>query len=174
MPLAPRRSPVAPPPCCLAKGHSENAGAGDFQWAAEATRVGVWNCSRCGKEQQDGWPYHQVGRERLCWYCPLEMLEDMATRSHQSGQYTIGVVPMEVHRIMLMARRRKKTQVPKKLRAEILRRFKFICVGCGETRNLTVDHIIPAIKGGSDSAENLQILCRSCNSKKGTRTRWHP
>ena len=40
------------------------------------------------------------------------------------------------------------------------------CKYCGTTKNLTLDHIFPVSKGGEDTFENLQVLCRSCNSKK--------
>ncbi len=46
------------------------------------------------------------------------------------------------------------------------------CNGCEEhfeLRNLTVDHIIPKAKGGTDHISNLQLLCGACNSLKGDR-----
>lgn len=45
-----------------------------------------------------------------------------------------------------------------------------MCVHCGTSERLTVDHIWPVSKGGADDLDNLQTLCHSCNSKKGART----
>lgn len=47
------------------------------------------------------------------------------------------------------------------------------CQLCGKvlTKNtVTVDHIIPISNGGTNAIENLQPLCGSCNSRKGTRS----
>lgn len=41
------------------------------------------------------------------------------------------------------------------------------CLWCERTNiELTVDHVVPLIKGGSNFIENIQPLCRVCNSKK--------
>lgn len=42
--------------------------------------------------------------------------------------------------------------------------------GCEETYGLTVDHIRALSLGGSDDLRNLQFMCRSHNSQKGTGT----
>lgn len=47
--------------------------------------------------------------------------------------------------------------------------FAYHCEDCGDGDDLTVDHIWPQAKNGTDYAENLRILCRSCNSRKGAR-----
>ena len=40
------------------------------------------------------------------------------------------------------------------------------CCYCGATGALTIDHLIPKIKGGTDYADNLVWACQSCNSSK--------
>lgn len=40
------------------------------------------------------------------------------------------------------------------------------CLACGEGKSLTVDHVVPLSMGGANTIDNIQCLCRSCNSKK--------
>lgn len=43
------------------------------------------------------------------------------------------------------------------------------CRHCGTHRNLTVDHIKPVSKGGTNDLDNLQTLCGTCNNRKNDR-----
>jgi 5-methylcytosine-specific restriction endonuclease McrA len=51
-----------------------------------------------------------------------------------------------------------------------LRRDNHTCQYCGNTKNLTIDHVIPRAKGGLNIWENVVIACEPCNNRKGNRT----
>lgn len=56
------------------------------------------------------------------------------------------------------------------IRQRIFERDGKICACCGATEKLEIDHILPVSKGGNSVDGNLQVLCKPCNIKKGTKT----
>ena len=56
------------------------------------------------------------------------------------------------------------------IRNKILKRDNGKCLSCKTTKGLTIDHIVPISKGGYTKEDNLQVLCRSCNTKKQQKT----
>ena len=58
------------------------------------------------------------------------------------------------------------------LQADYKRHGYTSCKGCLrklDEKDLTIDHILAQDNGGLDELENLQLLCTSCNSKKGNK-----
>jgi 5-methylcytosine-specific restriction endonuclease McrA len=41
------------------------------------------------------------------------------------------------------------------------------CALCTSRRYLVIDHIVPLARGGTNADCNLQILCDTCNARKG-------
>jgi len=59
--------------------------------------------------------------------------------------------------------------IPDDVKLLVWSRDRGACVRCGATKGLHFDHVIPLSRGGSDEADNVQLLCRSCNLAKGDR-----
>ena len=56
-------------------------------------------------------------------------------------------------------------------RRNILRRDNNRCQYCGSQAGLmTIDHVVPRVRGGGDTWENLVCACTHCNTKKGNKT----
>jgi 5-methylcytosine-specific restriction endonuclease McrA len=73
----------------------------------------------------------------------------------------------------MMAARR--AAIPRKVRQAVWARDEGQCRKCGITdadamgrdgEHLHFDHVIPWSKGGTDTADNLQLLCGPCNRAK--------
>ena len=72
--------------------------------------------------------------------------------------------------------RRFRPPIPKSVQRAAYQRDSYTCVQCGlegrgetheeKVKGFAIDHVIPHAAGGSSELENLQILCRKCNSSK--------
>lgn len=48
-----------------------------------------------------------------------------------------------------------------------------VCYHCGQKfvkEELTMDHLIPIVRGGKSNKKNCVVSCKACNSKKGYKT----
>jgi 5-methylcytosine-specific restriction endonuclease McrA len=55
-------------------------------------------------------------------------------------------------------------------RRNVLIRDRYTCVYCGSRcRPITMDHVIPRSRGGTNDFDNCVACCRACNQKKGAR-----
>jgi HNH endonuclease len=61
-------------------------------------------------------------------------------------------------------------EIPKHIQNAVMQRDGGRCVQCGYSGEyIEFDHIIPRSKGGTNTVDNIQLLCRRCNLKKGDR-----
>jgi 5-methylcytosine-specific restriction endonuclease McrA len=81
---------------------------------------------------------------------------------------TVFACPSVIRLAYMVRRPRPRVRLSKR---EIFRRDDYTCQYCGrESRDLTVDHVIPRHLGGEHDWDNLVSACPDCNLKKGGRT----
>jgi 5-methylcytosine-specific restriction enzyme A len=77
--------------------------------------------------------------------------------------FIISVTEEEIKKEKLKAQELRKSQWWKRKRAE------GVCYFCGkkvQPKELTMEHVVPIIRGGTTSKGNLVPACKECNSKK--------
>lgn len=97
----------------------------------------------------------------------FELLCDLALEKTQENSLGPGqVTPQQKPK----RRARPGPPIPRprrsRLHRQVFTRDGHKCSLCASTHALEVDHIIPRAKGGTDSLENLRLLCRSCNQRE--------
>lgn len=132
-------------------------------------------CILCEKEisqSRTGEPCLEYQGKHICSDCYVNLAEKVY---QMAGRGDGGIIHI-IYSGCLSSRHNRSRRVPisqyNKVLNKLLHKYNFQCVACSSTDNLTIDHIMPVSKGGSDDLSNLQILCKSCNSKKGSRVEW--
>lgn len=64
-------------------------------------------------------------------------------------------------------RPKRRESIPQAVRVEVWQRDGGRCVECNGQEKLEFDHIIPIAMGGGNTPRNLQLLCETCNRRKG-------
>jgi hypothetical protein len=59
------------------------------------------------------------------------------------------------------------SEARRKWRQSIKEEWDYQCAYCGSEENLTLDHITPRSKGGTDRVTNVLCACKECNTSKG-------
>jgi 5-methylcytosine-specific restriction endonuclease McrA len=144
--------------------------------AADISAIGLY--ARCGSYAAQHLTDGFIPRDVALTYGDAEQVASLVaaglwvpTRSGWRMPKRISSIPGGRTKILWSAERDDCRQpIPPELREFVFRRDGNRCGECGTTDDLTLDHVHPWSLGGPDTPENLQTLCRSCNSRKGART----
>jgi DNA-directed RNA polymerase subunit RPC12/RpoP len=128
-------------------------------------------CLICDSEinqYKTGEPFLVFKNKPICFDCYISLIPEIYK---MAGYGDGGIIHIAFSTCLTNPHNRSK-RIPiknyKKTFRKLLHKYNFECVDCGSKENLTIDHIRPVSKGGSDDIKNLQIMCKSCNSKKGS------
>lgn len=93
--------------------------------------------------------------------------EIMTDQKHWPAKYNSQGAKVRVDKRILKQKAILYVETVISLRKRIFIRDGYKCVICDSTEKLTIDHIMPKSKGGSNKEDNLQTMCSRCNGVKG-------
>lgn len=146
-----------------------------------------FNCKFCGKEKSEKLSHYSRKKRH---YCSTKCYSEDRKTWHFTEQHSYKGVrkngeskqvyhrnycknnPVNISHLKARRYAREKGAIGShtlKQWIELKQSYGDICAFCKEHKSLSKDHIIPLSKGGSDFIENIQPLCRNCNSKKNNK-----
>ena len=130
-------------------------------------------CALCDREichDLTGEPYLNY-KKNICYECYINLISEIYKMAGAGDGGIIHLIFKEVLSSSINRAYRRSIKGYRNVFQKLLYKYKFSCVCCGEKnlKLLSIDHIKPVSRGGTDEEVNLQILCRSCNSSKGNR-----
>jgi len=132
----------------------------------------IYNCIFCDKiidQDETGEPFLIFKDKTVCLSCYIQIIPHIYEMSNMGDGGMINLIFNKMIGSTTNKKKRRQITGYKKTFEEVKMRYNFRCCNCQTDKNLTLDHIIPVSKGGGDNIDNLQVLCRSCNSKKGNK-----
>ncbi|GHO84103.1 HNH endonuclease [Dictyobacter formicarum] len=123
--------------------------------------------------KQNGKTYHTYADEKV--------LHLAVTKGSGGGGYRVPdmlytktmidtLVRLWKRQLVIYQQQRTEGTIPEHIKAAVYQRDGGRCVQCGyEGPYIEYDHKYPRSKGGQNTVENVQLLCRMCNLKKGNR-----
>lgn len=100
-------------------------------------------------------------------------VEVLAEYDREIRSISVTIRLPSVLRLLKYVRIRRRLHRIKFCRENIYARDHYTCQYCGTRHTseyLTFDHVIPVVKGGGRSWDNIVTCCIACNNKKGGRT----
>jgi rubredoxin len=145
---------------------NEDSETGDFVILCKTEKGGFkvtqetnYSMTYCPSPRRDGMEIFFT-----CECCPAKSI--LAIYQHKGQTF----IEWKEVGLVIEEQKPKRQPIKPSLRFEILKRDDYRCQMCGVTAKdgatLEIDHIHPVSKGGTNEADNLQVLCRDCNAGK--------
>lgn len=102
-----------------------------------------------------------------CAHCLREVERTFAMRGGFNPPLPRHCSPKCAKRAFERRSRTRYGHITKAVRRGVYERDGWQCRECGTRGDLTLDHIVPKSKGGTNDPDNLRTLCVRCNNRKG-------
>lgn len=126
----------------------------------------IYKCDITGEEIPENFGWYGNDNIQISDNGIEILLEEWIKRTSSGCGYPIIIDYLEK---MFTEKIKPDRYISKELRSEILKKYKHKCNFCESTERLEIDHIKPISKKGLSEFKNLQVLCKTCNLKKGAK-----